>query len=370
MDVATEQTLPGLEAPAKADRLPSAWRRALVPLLASLLGAAVGATATLAIGAGPGSQSGVVRVASPAAAGGGATGAAAVAAQVLPSVVRVDISGQAGGPFGRRLQGTGSGVIYRSDGYILTNAHVVDGADTVQVTLTSGEKLTARVVGTATPSDDIALLKVDKTGLTPATLASTSDVRVGDLAVAVGSPFGLQGTVTAGVISALHRNVDLGQGERFADAIQTDAPINPGNSGGALAASNGAVIGINTAIVSGSAGNVGVGFAIPIDIARRDADQIIATGHASRPFLGISGESVPGGGGALVQAVSASGPAARAGIQTGDVIVQVDDARIDSMDELIAVISRLEVGREVGVTVVRNGSRSTLRVTLGSQPGG
>ena len=351
--------------PAPEPRRP---RRIILPMAAAALGAVVGTAATLAVAGRGGEPGPVVRVASSAASVGGPTGAATVAAQVMPSVVRIDVTGRSG-PFGGRSTGTGSGVIYRSDGYIITNDHVVDGADTVQVTLASGEELQARVVGSAKPSDDIAVVKVERSNLPVATLGSTADVRVGDLAVAIGSPFGLEGTVTAGVVSALHRNIDLG-GERIADAIQTDAPINPGNSGGALAAANGAVIGINTAIVGSSAGSVGVGFAIPIDIARRDADQIISSGHASRPFLGISGESIPGGGGALVQGLSSSGPASQAGLEVGDVIAELEGKPVGSMDELVAALSRLDVGSTVSVGYVRDGKRATARVTLGSQPGG
>jgi putative serine protease PepD len=260
-------------------------------------------------------------------------------------------------------------VIISSDGYIVTNDHVVDGASSIEVTLSTGEKLAGRRVGTASPADDIAVIKVDKTGLPAATLGSTSGLSVGDVAVAIGSPFGLQGTVTAGVISALHRNIDLG-GERLTDAIQTDAPINPGNSGGALADASGNVVGINTAILGDGAGNVGVGFAIPIDIARRDAEQIIETGHAERPFLGISGENLPSGGGALIQEVVAGGPADEAGLRAGDVIVRIDDSAVRSMDDLIADLSKREPGQAVRVTYVRGARTLTARATLSARSTG
>jgi putative serine protease PepD len=296
------------------------------------------------------------------------TGVASVAQSVMPSIVRVDITGTSG-PFGQSATGTGSGVIYSSDGYIITNNHVVDGASSIRVTLSTGQQLPARLIGTASPGDDIAVIKIDKTGLTPATLGSTSDLSVGDLAVAIGSPFGLQGTVTAGVISALHRNINLGQGENLTDAIQTDAPINPGNSGGALADGKGDVIGINTAILGGSGGNVGVGFAIPISIAKRDADQIIKTGKAQRPFLGISGDNAPNSGGALVQSVVSGGPADDAGIRTGDTIVAVGGTAIASFDDLIAALSTHEPGQKVQVTYVRSGARHTTTVTLSAFSG-
>ena len=290
---------------------------------------------------------------------------AGVAKAVQPSIVNIDVSEQGG-----LGSGTGSGVIYRSDGYILTNNHVIEGASDIQVTLATGEQLSGRVVGTAAPAADIAVVKVDKTGLPAARLGSTKELQVGDLAVAMGSPFGLQGTVTAGVISALHRNITLGPGERFSDAIQTDAPINPGNSGGALADAKGDVVGINTAIVGTTGGNVGVGFAIPIDIARRVADQIIAGGHASLPFIGISGQNLPNGQGALVQEVVSGGPAASGGIKPGDIIVALGGEKIGSMDELIAALIQRRVGERIAVVYTRNGQQHTTHVTLAARPEG
>ncbi len=335
--------------------------RLVTPVLAALLGAVIGGAVVVAAtdtpAAGP-------PTAAPRVSGvpqPGLTGVAAVAEHLSPSVVRIDAS--VPGPLGA-ASGTGSGVVYRPDGYIITNAHVVAGAQSLEVTLSDGRQLAAEVVGDAMPSDDIAVLKIDATDLEAAPLGSTADVRVGDLAVAIGSPFGLEGSVTAGVVSALHRNIDLGRGARFTDAIQTDAPINPGNSGGALADADGRAIGINTAIVGSPAGNVGVGFAIPIDIARLHADRIIETGRSSRPFLGIGGEDVPGGGGALIQQVVPDAPAEAAGLQVGDVIVAIDGTRVTSMDELISVLSRLEVGRTVTVTYEREGTRARARVTL------
>ena len=297
---------------------------------------------------------------------GGATDeVAGVARAVMPSIVNIDVSEQGG-----LGSGTGSGVIYRSDGYIITNNHVIEGASDIQVTLSTGEELSGRVVGTAAPAADIAVVKIDKTGLPAARLGSTKELQVGDLAVAIGSPFGLQGTVTAGVISALHRNITLGPGERFADAIQTDAPINPGNSGGALSDAKGDVVGINTAIVGTTGGSVGVGFAIPIDIARRVADQIIAGGHASLPFIGISGQNLPSGKGALVQEVVSGGPADGGGIKPGDIIVELAGVKVGSMDELIAELIQLRVGETVKVVYTRNGSQHTTHVKLAARPEG
>lgn len=340
---------------------PSSRRKLFVPvLLSALVGAVIGTSATLAVADRRPDQTVVERVVQPLTEGNSPFGVADVAEKLMPSIVRVDVAA------GNR-SGTGSGVIFTEDGYIITNNHVVDGAQSVEVTLSTGEKLSARVVGTAAPTDDIAVIKVEKTGLTPATLGTTSELSVGDVAVAVGSPFGLQGTVTAGVISALHRNIDLG-GERLTDAIQTDAPINPGNSGGALSDAFGQVIGINTAIVGSTNSNAGVGFAIPIDIAKRDAEQIIATGRATRPFLGISGESVPGGGGALIQEIVPGGPAEAAGLRSGDTIVEINGSEIASMDELISALIRLEPGDRISIGYTRSGERQTTSAVLGSMP--
>ncbi|TMK22307.1 MAG: PDZ domain-containing protein [Actinobacteria bacterium] len=338
----------------------------MAALLAASLGAAGGTSATLALTNRSGGvtiveQQAVARTVSSSAL----TGVAAVAQKLGPSIVRIDVTGSSGA-FGRSSTATGSGVIFTSDGYILTNNHVVEGATSIRVTLSDGTTLAATLVGTAWPTDDIAVVKVNRKGLTAATLGSTSSVGVGDVAVAVGSPYGLQGTVTGGVISALHRNIDLGGGETLTDAIQTDAPINPGNSGGALSDAAGDVIGINTAIVSSSDGSTGVGFAIPIDIARRDAEQIIAGGHARRPYLGISGENAADSGGALVQQVASGGPADAAGLKVGDVVVALGGTKITSMDALIAALYRYDVGSSLRVTYLRSGARHTTTLKLGS----
>jgi S1-C subfamily serine protease len=261
--------------------------------------------------------------------------------------------------------------VYTSDGYIVTNDHVVAGESSFLVTFADGTQVPARVIGTAAPAVDIAVIKVDRSGLRPAVFGSTSSVEVGQLAVAIGSPFGLQGTVTAGVVSALHRNVSLDPTTRFTDAIQTDAPINPGNSGGALADSQGRVIGINTAILSGgTGGNVGVGFAIPVDIVRKVADQIIRTGHAQLPFLGVSGQNTANGGGALIQDVVAGGPAASAGIKPGDIIVSIDGKKIASMDDLVSELLKKDVGQVVQIEYLRGGKRHTTSARLSSRPEG
>jgi S1-C subfamily serine protease len=366
-DAPTADRIPIREEPASRSRPRSMQLVAL--FLAALLGAGVGTGVTLAVrDEGSPASGSPVQVAKAPAGGALPGGVASVAAAVLPSIVRINV--EARGPFGQTASGTGSGVIYRADGYIITNAHVVQDADSVEVRLSNGERLDGSVVGTgdATGSGagDIAVIKVARTGLPAATFGSTKSLRPGDLAVAIGSPFGLQGTVTAGVISALHRNVaEIGT----TDAIQTDAPINPGNSGGALADARGAVVGINQAIVNpNGGGNVGVGFAIPVEIARRLADEIIRTGHGRLPYLGISGENLPNGGGALVVEVAASGPAARAGLRPDDVIVSLAGHRITSMDELIEILIQRRVGERVAIAYLRNGARRTTTTTLVERP--
>lgn len=339
---------------------------ALTWLIAAILGAGIGAGAMLFVAERTDVGGGEVKVVRPPVTNtrsSEAGSAAAVAKAVLPSIVRLDVSQTFQG-------GVGSGVIYDDAGHIITNDHVVAGASRIDVNLPNGETVEGRVVGTAAPFVDIAVVKIDAQNLQPATFGSSKSLEVGEMAVALGSPFGLEATVTAGVISALHRNPTLDAQRPLTDAIQTDAPINPGNSGGALANARGEVIGINTAIL-GSEGNVGVGFAIPVDIALKVARQIIETGRAELAYLGIQGASIPDGGGARVIDVSpADGPAGRAGIRPDDVIVEMDGRPVDSMNTLITLITTHDVGDEVQIVVERNGRRVTVRARLQARPTG
>jgi len=342
----------------------SVWRAVLAWFIAAVLGAGIGSYAMYQALGGTATSGSVKVVTAPVSTSGPVPDnpAAAVARTVLPSIVEVDVSGP-------NEQGLGSGIIYTPNGYIITNDHVISGADVIEVNLANGQKLPARVIGSAISSGvDIAVLKVNATGLPAATFGSTERLLVGDTAVAIGSPFGLQATVTAGVISALHR--DLRQfGIPFSDAIQTDAPINPGNSGGALADSRGAVVGVNQAIVGGdTGGNVGVGFAIPVEWVRRVADQLIASGHAQLAFLGIAGDNLPNAKGAHVNTVAPGGPAARAGIRKDDVIVSLDGKPVDSMNGLIESLLQKNVGDRVVVGLLRSGSRLNVTVTLAARP--
>lgn len=240
-----------------------------LPLCSALLGSALGAGATLALvdrePAGPE----VVASAVSAGVGEPLMGVAAVAERVIPSVVQIDTLVRS--RFGTR-QGTGSGVIYSSDGLIITNRHVVEGEGTIRVTLADGRSMEGTVIGVG--DSDIAVVKVDRSGLPAATFGTDAGVRVGDTAVAIGSPYGLDGTVTAGVISAMNRDIGLGRGQTLTDLLQTDAPINPGNSGGALVNAMGEVIGINTATVEGAGS---LGFAISVDAALAEVEAIIGS---------------------------------------------------------------------------------------------
>ena len=311
-----------------------------------------------------------------------------VAAKLLPSVVSILSSSREG-------EGEGSGVILTSDGLVLTNNHVVAGADSLTVRFNDGSTAQATVVGTDA-TDDLAVIKVQgMSGLTKATLGRSADLQVGQQVVAVGSPLGLSATVTSGIVSALNRPVrtsdsSQGQGSPFnqqpqssdttvLNAIQTDAAINPGNSGGPLVDMQGRVIGINSAIAampsnggSSQSGNIGVGFAIPIDQAYRIAQEIINTGHATHAVLGASVSDAAADGnsvltvGAKVAEVSAGGAADKAGLKTGDVITKIGSQPIDSADALIATVRSQAPGSTVQVTYQRDGGTATANVTLGS----
>jgi putative serine protease PepD len=310
-----------------------------------------------------------------------ATSVAGIAARVLKSVVSIAVDDATG-------QGTGSGVVLRSDGYVLTNNHVVASAadgGTITVSFNDGTvDLPARVVG-RDPETDLAVIRIIGAGaLTPATLGSSADLAVGDPVVAIGSPLGLAGTVTAGIISALDRTVRVpGENGSAAatplfDAIQTDAAINPGNSGGPLVDLAGRVIGINSAIASlsttsdGQAGSIGVGFAIPVDEARSIAEQLIRTGRATHPVIGVQATTVGGDGkgprGARVSQLVGGGAAKRAGVRVGDIITRVGDRPVTSVDQLVVALRTYAIGQKVRLTLVRDGARLTVDVVLQDKP--
>lgn len=298
---------------------------------------------------------------------------AALAQRVLPSVVSISTQTETGSD-------TGSGFVIESAGYILTNNHVVEGAGSgkkaIVVKLNDGRSLKATVVGTDS-NYDLAVLKIDAKNLPALQFGDSDKIAVGDPVIAVGSPLGLSGTVTSGIISAKDRAVSAGgtSGENsFINAIQTDAAINPGNSGGPLVDSTGAVIGINSAIATlgsslgSQSGSIGLGFAIPINQARKTADQLIKTGKSTYPILGISVDANFTAGGAKIVSntagVRAGGPAALAGLKPGDIITKFDGKAINSADELIVAVRSKSVGDRVHLSYVRGGLSQDVVVTL------
>ncbi|RCW42791.1 S1-C subfamily serine protease [Halopolyspora algeriensis] len=296
---------------------------------------------------------------------------AAVASRILPSVVSVEVRLGAQG-------GTGSGVVIDGNGYIVTNNHVISmavGTPDAQVftVFSDGTRVPARIVG-RDPQTDLAVLKVEVANPTVAQLGSSADLAVGDKVIAVGSPLGLESTVTSGIVSSTHRPMRLaGEGtdtNAVIDAIQTDAAINPGNSGGALVDGNGAVVGINSAIrtlgTDGQGGSIGLGFAIPIDQVRRVAEQLIRTGQVRHPELGVNAKSVTDGtvSGAQVQNVQQGSAAEAAGIAEGDVIIKVGDRQVNSANELVVAVHKHRLGTTVPITVVRGGRELVLDAEL------
>jgi putative serine protease PepD len=280
---------------------------------------------------------------------------------VLPSVARVDVPG-----------GAGSAVVYRADGYFLTNHHVVAGAQDIRVVLADGRRLPADVVGSADFAD-LALLRVDADNLPTVPFADDAPA-VGSLAVAIGSPFGFDATVTQGVVSAVNRSILVQQGEPLGDLVQTDAAINPGNSGGPLVNGQGQVIGINTAIVSEVRANAGIGFAIPSHNAVAVAERLLRDGEVAPAFLGIVGDTLDPqdaetfdigvAQGARIVEVVADTPAAEAGLRDGDVIVAVDGRGIDSMVALSARIRIIEPGTNIRLDYVRDGEQLSTQIEL------
>jgi serine protease Do/serine protease DegQ len=272
--------------------------------------------------------------------------------------------------------GLGSGVIVSSDGYILTNNHVVADADELTVELSDGHKYTAKVVG-ADPKTDIAVIKIDATGLPAATFADSDKLRVGDVVFAVGNPLGVGETVTMGIVSAKSRNVGiLDDVAGYEDFIQTDASINMGNSGGALIDAKGRFVGINSAIVSPSRGNIGIGFAVPVNMAVGVMKSLIETGTVARGFLGVFADPVTpdiaeqvqlpkDAEGVIVTDTTPGGPADRAGVKRGDVILSVNGRTIESQEKLRLTISEMAPDSKVALSVSRDGKPLTLSVTLG-----
>ena len=347
--------------------------------LAALLGALVVALpmAGLALGGAFDSDANTVTVApapdtsssasagetvAPAAPARSATDVSALYERVSPGVVSVEVRTPGGGA-------TGSGFVLDRDGYLLTNDHVVEDAENVRVRFPEGGPVAAKVVGTD-ESTDLALLKIDPSAhkLTPLALGSSSALKVGQSAIAIGSPYRLQGTLTTGVVSALGRSITAPNNFPIDNVIQTDAAINPGNSGGPLLDASGRVVGVNAQIATNTGANDGVGFAIPIDTAKDVVPQLQSGKEIKRPYLGVSTSDPVTGTGALVERVITGGPADDGGLREGDRIVAIGGSKVAASDDVAGAVVAHKPGEKVVVKVRRDGSDRTLTVTLGTRP--
>ncbi len=361
-------------------------RTAAVGLLAALAGGAIGGGLVLLVedDDGGGETRTIVQQA-PLSAGGEGLDAAEIYRRDGPGVVFVvaEVVEPAQTPFDfgvpqQRGQSTGTGFVIDDDGNILTNAHVVENATEVAVRFSDQKTAEAEIRG-RDRSSDLALLKVDQEGLDlhPLTLGSSANVKVGDPTVAIGNPFGLERTLTTGVVSALQRRIDAPDGFQINDVIQTDAAINPGNSGGPLIDASGRVIGINSAIRtggSGSEGSIGIGFAVPIDTAKRVLPTLKAGRDVERAYLGVTTATVTPelnlrvDRGAVVQDVEPLSPADEAGLIIGDVIVKLGGREVRSTDDVSRIVDESEPGDELDMEIVRAGRREQAKVELGKRP--
>jgi serine protease DegQ len=275
----------------------------------------------------------------------------------------------------QRASSLGSGVIVGSEGYVLTNHHVIEAADDIEVALNDGRQVKARQVG-ADPESDLAVLKVDLKNLPAITFARPEQVNVGDVVLAIGNPFGVGQTVTMGIVSGLgrsHLNINT-----FENFIQTDAAINPGNSGGALVDTQGNLIGINTLIFSRTGGSMGIGFAIPVSLARQVMEQIIQTGSVTRGWIGVEVQDVTPElaesfkltniKGVLIAGVVRPGPADKAGVKPGDILVEVDGKPVPDSSAMLNVVAAIEPAKTATLKLVRNGKEFTVKLTVGKRP--
>jgi S1-C subfamily serine protease len=305
---------------------------------------------------------------------GSADGGASVAdiyERERPGVVDVAVGAASASPLGGEGGASGSGFVLDREGYVLTNEHVVEDAETAQIRFVDQDRpVRAEVVGTD-PSSDLALLKVDPAqveDLSPLPLGSSATVRVGEQTIAMGSPFGLSGSLTTGVVSALDRSIPAPNNFQIDGAIQTDAAINPGNSGGPLLDADGRVIGINAQIRTSGGANSGVGFAIPIDTAKEVVAELKEDGEVERPYLGVRTGPTPNGTGVLVDSVTPGDPAAEAGLRGGDVILRVGGTVTNDPEDVAAAIADRSIGDRIEITLRRGGQERTVTVTLAERP--
>jgi putative serine protease PepD len=296
-----------------------------------------------------------------------------IVAQTLPSVVEVKVQGTSSdntfpGLPQQSVEALGSGWLFDGEGHVVTNEHVVDGAQKVTVAFENGTEVDATVVGSDT-STDVAVLKLASVpaGVEPLEAGSTTSLELGDPVVAIGSPLGLQGTVTAGIVSGLHRDIDAPDGFTIDGAVQTDAALNHGNSGGPLLDLDGRVVGMNAQIASDTGANTGIGYAIPIETVRSIAEQLIASGKVEHAYLGVRVGDADGGGAEIADVV-AGGPADKGGLEQGDVVTEVDGQSIGSGDDLRLAVGNHKPGDELTLTVKRDGDTKTVTVTLGTRP--
>jgi S1-C subfamily serine protease len=385
-------TLPAASIEPRAERVkPSKWSTMVLPFLAGAVGAALVVGAFVLFGDDEAAPAQAPSAATAAQTviretvrtefigpDGAVADATAVARKVIPSVVTVEV-GVSDGNGGFNGTGSGSGVVLSTDGYIVTNEHVVDGSELVTVSFSDGRLYEAELLG-ADPVTDLALLKIDAQGLVPIDVGSTADLQIGDPAIAAGSPLGLAGgpTVTVGVISAFDREVQTGPAatDRLLGMLQTDAPITRGSSGGALVDSEGALIGVTSAVGVSDVGVEGIGFAIPIEVVQRITDELIANGEVTHSFLGIEGrtsfeEQFDGAEqavGVFIQAIVEDSGAEAAGLEEGDVITSIEGAQVRTINSLVGRLRRYEVGQPLDVEITRGGRQLTLTIELGPRP--
>jgi putative serine protease PepD len=288
--------------------------------------------------------------------------------QVSPSVVEIQVQAQGDSPFGSPQGGTGTGWMY-DETHIVTNQHVIDGANEVTIRFQDGREVQARVIG-SDPSTDVAVLELNEGADAPAPLerGSTESLEVGDPVVAIGSPFGLEGSLTTGVVSGLGRTIQAPDGFAIDNVVQTDAALNPGNSGGPLLDLNGRAVGMNAQIASASGSNSGIGYAIPIETVQSVVEQLLGDGEVEHAYLGVQVADAENNGGARIVEVVQGGPADDAGVQQGDVVVGADGQDVQNGDDLRSAVNAKKPGDELELEVRRDGNTRTITVELGTRP--